>query len=214
MNTIKKIFGAVILFVVITAIILVVFREQIKVAAVRKYVEQWTENLLQGAAIDPGEKEKISRKFAEFYALAVEKIIPQSKVEEVWDKEGLNQGFWYFYLKNFFTELVADSGMATLARQKARGTVDKFLSYIKDGRVSRKDLYELQKDVRVFHLDESPLNKVEDKDVQNAVNRINAVNEELEKRGPGKPIDPVDTFKKLVQKVEEVTEKYRPKKEE
>lgn len=214
MNTIKKIFGAVILFVVIAAIILVVFREQIKVAAVRKYVEQWTENLLQGAALDPGEKEQISRKFAEFYALAVEKIIPQSKVEEVWNKEGLNRGFWYFYLKNFFTELVAESGMASLAREKAKGTVEKFLSYIKDGRVSRQDLFNLQKDVRVFHLDESPLNKVEDKDVEAAVKRIDAVNEELEKRGPGKPVNPVDAFKKLVTKVEQVTEKYRPRKKE
>ena len=101
-NTIKRMFGILILFVVIFSIILVVFRKQIKVVAVRKFVESWTDDLLQGASLEETEKESIKKKIAEFYALAVEKIIPESKVEEIWNEEGLNPGLWYFYIKNFF----------------------------------------------------------------------------------------------------------------
>lgn len=214
MTAIKKVLGILILIIVISVIILVVFRHQIKVAAVRKFVEQWTESLLKGSAIDQAEKDRIKKKLAEFYALVAKKVIPESKVREVWEEEGANPGFWYFYIKNLFTEQIAESGMASLAKEKAVGTVNKFLGYIRDGRATKKELYNLQKEVDIINFAESPLNRMEDEDVENAINRINAVNEDLEKRGPGRPVDPVEKFRELVEKVETVTEKYRPRKEE
>lgn len=211
MTAVKKVLGILLLTIIIAVIILVVFRHQIKVAAVRKFVEQWTESLLKGSLIDQAEKDRIKKKLAEFYALVARKVIPESKVKEVWEEEGANPGFWYFYIKNLFTEQISGSGMASLAKEKAIATANKFLGYIRDGRVTQNDLYNLQKKVDIINFAESPMNSMEDEDVKNTVNRISAANENFEKRGPGKPVDPVEKFREFVEKVESVTEKYRPK---
>jgi len=208
MDTIKKILGVMVLVMVLSSVLVVVFREQIKAAAARKFVERWTAVLLEGAPIAPEEKRRISEKLGEFYALAVKKVIPPATVSAVWDKGGVNPGLWYFYLKNFFLRQVKDSGMGELAREKAAGVVRRFLGYIRDGRVSHVDLRALKREVDL-RIEESPLRVVRKEDVERTVDTMRVMNEELEKRGPGRPLDPVEKFKEFVQNVERVTVKYR-----
>jgi len=208
MKTIKKILLVLVIMMAAAAGLVVLFRDQIKVAAVRTFIKRWTDGLLEGAVIDDAEKEKIKKEIADFYAMVVKEVIPERNVQQLW-KDGMrNLGVWYFYLKNYFTTIIRESGMDVLARRKAIETINRFLGYIRDGRVSESDIKELGKKIHILDPTESALNFMEKEDIEKAVDKIEYINNELEKKGPGKPLDPLEKFKEIVERIREVTRAY------
>jgi hypothetical protein len=141
--------------------------------------------------------------------MAVDKIIPERSVESLWEDGVRNVGVWYFYLKNYFATSIKESKLDVTAREKGLETLNRFLGYIKDGRVGEKDVVELSDKINFLDPSESALSRMDEKDIKEAVNKMNHINDRLEKEGPGSPLDPVAEFKRLVERIKKITGKYK-----
>lgn len=210
MRAIKKMLVILTAVMIIAGVMAVVFRDELKVAAVKQYVKHYTTKLLNGATISDSEKKTISRKLGEMYGMAAEKIIPEEKISALWNDWRRNIGVWFFFLKNFFKEEVLASGMEVVARDKAVATLDKFLGYIKDGRVKIAHILRLNNISNLFEVTSSSVKGLKKEQVEKAVRSIGLLNEELEREGPGKALNPVERFKEIMEDVEYLIEKYKP----
>ncbi len=214
MKSVKKVLAYIAVILIIISLVMLTFREQVKAVAVKKYAEHWTENLLEGAGISDDDIENMSGKVGEFYSLAVKKVIPEGSLEQLWSEIVRNTGVAYLYLKNYFRTAVFDSGLDTMAKEKAKAVVDKFLGYIKDGRVTASDIKNLNDKTNLFNPGESTLKGISDEDIEKTVRHLDAANQELERRGPGRPVDPVGKFKEVVDRMDGTLKKYGEKEEE
>ena len=210
MKSIKKVLTILAVLILVAMGLIAAFRDQVRIAAVRTYVKHWTQVLLEGAAIDDDEKARIGKSVGDFCGLVKRDLVPERTVRQLWEDSLRNLGFAYFYMKNFLTREIRESGMDALAREKALAIVDKFLGYIRDGRVHTDDLEDLSTSMKVIGLEEDAVTGVSTQELQKTVWHIDSINGRLEKQGPGRPVDPVERFRSVIERIDRLIERYSP----
>ncbi|MFH1707634.1 MAG: hypothetical protein ABIF71_06935 [Planctomycetota bacterium] len=209
----KVVNGILIVLVVIMALAVALsfyLRDNLRRMAVRSYIERCTEQLLAGSAMPAAEKARIRDRLGEFYAMAVDKAIPDRSVTDLWNGGTHNLGLWYFFIQNYFRRSVMESDLDPLARDKAGRVVDLFLWYVKDGRVMQADIDAMGEALDIRRFTQPAFAGMTGDDIVRALRHLEQLNGELDHRAPGAPLDPAVVFKELVDRVERTMEQYRP----
>jgi hypothetical protein len=185
-------------------------RDNLRRMAVRTYIERCTGRLLAGAAMPAAEKARIQTRVGEFYAMAVDKVIPERSVTDLWNEGTHNLGLWYFFIQNYFRRSVLESDLDPLARDKACRVIDLFLGFVRDGRVMQADIDAMGDALDIQRFTQPAFTGMTGADIVRALRHLEQLNGDLEHRAPGAPLDLAVVFKELVDRVERTVERYRP----